>query len=156
LRFGFDMAEVVRGGAPHFVDVHVGGRVRALRKHAKLSLCALAERAGVTYQQLQKYETGANRISSSTAFALAQALEVAVASFYEGLPSPGGGGGASSVSRLDAVLGSSAGRDLIEAFLAMPHPLRRQLAALAKGIVDPAEPAPALRRPAVPWGAANG
>ena len=145
------MAEEVRGGSPHFVDAHVGGRVRALRKHARLSLCALAERAGVTYQQLQKYETGANRISSSTAYALARALGVPIASLYEGLPSTGEACGA--VGRLDAVLASPSGRELIEAFLAMPHPLRRQLAALAKGIVDPAAPAPALRRPEVAWDA---
>jgi hypothetical protein len=60
------------------------------------------------------------------------------------------------VGRLDAVLASASGRELIEAYLHMPAALRRQLAALARSIVDPADPAPALKRPDVVWGGGQG
>jgi transcriptional regulator with XRE-family HTH domain len=148
------MADKLRGDAPHPVDLHVGRRLRALRKHAGLSLTALAGRMGVTYQQLQKYETGRNRLSAAAVYQACSALAAPVGALYEGLPAPDGrpAEGLAAVSRLDAVLTSPEGRDLVTAFLDMPHDLRRQYAALARRIVDPAEPAPALRRPRPGWG----
>jgi transcriptional regulator with XRE-family HTH domain len=149
------MAEKLRGDAPHPVDLHVGRRLRALRNHAGLSLTALAGRIGVTYQQLQKYETGRNRLSAAALYEACRALGAPIASLYEGLPAPDGRAveGLASVGRLDAVLASPEGRELIKAFLGMPHDLRRQYAALATRIVDPVQPAPALRRPEPVWSA---
>ncbi len=71
---------------PHPVDEHVGARLRQLRKSIKLSQSGLAERLGLTFQQVQKYERGTNRISASKLHDAAQVLNVAVADFFEGLP----------------------------------------------------------------------
>ena len=74
-----------RTGA-HPVDRHVGQAVRLRRKLRGVSQQALAERLGITFQQVQKYETGANRISASTLHGIAQVLEVPVSAFFDGLP----------------------------------------------------------------------
>jgi transcriptional regulator with XRE-family HTH domain len=70
---------------PNSVDVYVGARVRERRTALGLSLDELATRIGVVAQQLQKYETGANRISASRLFEVATALAVPVAWFYVGI-----------------------------------------------------------------------
>ena len=67
------------------VDVHIGQRLRMCRKLAGLSQEQLAERLGVTFQQVQKYEKGTNRISASRLFNAAQLLSVPVSYFFEGL-----------------------------------------------------------------------
>lgn len=143
------MTEKVRGSAPHDVDVHVGRRVRALRRLAGLSLSDLAGRLDVSYQQLHKYETGVNRMSAATLFLVSRALGAPIASLFDGVA--GDEERVHRLSRLEAVLVSPGGCDLIEAFLSMPMGLRRQYAALAKSIVDPVEPAPSLRRPVLSW-----
>ncbi len=71
---------------PHPVDEHVGARLRHLRKSIKLSQSALAERLGLTFQQVQKYERGTNRISASKLHEAAMVLNVAISDFFEGLP----------------------------------------------------------------------
>ena len=67
------------------VDVHIGQRLRLRRKLAGLSQEQLAERLGVTFQQVQKYEKGTNRISASRLFGAARLLSVPVSYFFEGL-----------------------------------------------------------------------
>ena len=67
------------------VDVHIGQRLRTRRKAVGLSQEQLAARVGVTFQQLQKYEKGTNRISASRLFGLAQVLSTPVSHFFEGL-----------------------------------------------------------------------
>lgn len=69
---------------PDPVDVHVGQRVRARRKMLGLSQTQLGKELGVTFQQVQKYERGTNRIGSSRLFRLSSALDVPVAYFFEG------------------------------------------------------------------------
>jgi len=125
-----------REGAPHPVDLHVGLRVRALRRQAGLSLTRLAGRVGVAFQQLQKYEAGANRISASMLFDLARALKVPVASFYEGLGGLGGPclPGHEMPGKLHTFLASPGGPELLDAFLALPRPAQRHLAGLAQAI----------------------
>lgn len=68
------------------VDAHVGQRLRLLRKERGLSQTALAARVGVTFQQIQKYETGKNRLSASRLYRLASVLGVDVSAFFDGLP----------------------------------------------------------------------
>lgn len=70
--------------SPDPVDVHVGQRVRARRKMLGLSQTQLGKELGVTFQQVQKYERGTNRIGSSRLFRLSTALDVPVAYFFEG------------------------------------------------------------------------
>ena len=70
---------------PSLVDAHVGARIRERRQSLGFSLEELSERIGVGPQQLQKYETGANRISASRLFDVTQALGVPIGWFYMGI-----------------------------------------------------------------------
>lgn len=70
---------------PHPVDVFVGGRVRTLRVVRGVSQTELAEKIGNSFQQLQKYETGSNRISASKLYCIAKVLDVQPNYFFEGL-----------------------------------------------------------------------
>jgi len=71
---------------PNPIDVHVGNRVRMRRMLIGMSQEKLGERLGLTFQQIQKYEKGANRISASRLFQMAQILGVPVQFFFEDLP----------------------------------------------------------------------
>lgn len=71
---------------PHPVDVHVGQRVAVRRKLLKLSQKDLARHVGYSYQQVQKYEKGQNRVSASVLYEFSGALGVPVSFFFEGLP----------------------------------------------------------------------
>ena len=77
--------------APNPVDVHVGLQVRLRRKELKISQEKLAETLGLTFQQVQKYERGANRISASKLYEIARTLRVHMAWFFEGLSDPAEG-----------------------------------------------------------------
>lgn len=70
-------------GGPNPVDVHVGGRVRLRRTLLGMSQERLAEAIGLTFQQVQKYERGANRIGASRLFDLSRVLDVPVSYFFE-------------------------------------------------------------------------
>lgn len=71
---------------PNPVDIHVGGRVRLRRMLLGMSQEKLGEHLGLTFQQVQKYEKGANRIGASRLFELARILGVNVQFFFEDLP----------------------------------------------------------------------
>ena len=64
------------------LDAHVGLRIRTHRKNAKLTLQVLADKLGIAYQQLQKYETGVNRVGAGRLMEIAEILDVPVASFF--------------------------------------------------------------------------
>ena len=70
------------------VDEHVGARVRARRKALGMNQSALAQKLGVTFQMVQRYEYGLCRISASTLYMIAFALDVPVSYFFDGLPLP--------------------------------------------------------------------
>src|SRR5215471_6861304 len=70
-------------GHPNPIDVHVGGRVRLRRTLLGMSQERLAEAIGLTFQQVQKYERGANRVGSSRLFDLARVLDVPISYFFE-------------------------------------------------------------------------
>ncbi|ACI98091.1 MULTISPECIES: helix-turn-helix domain-containing protein [Rhodospirillales] len=78
-----------RGEGPNPIDIHVGQRLRLRRTLLGLSQETLGEAVGITFQQLQKYERGANRISASRLFNLSQVLGVPVTFFFEDLPASG-------------------------------------------------------------------
>ncbi len=73
-------------GGPNPVDIHVGARVRLRRTLLGLSQEKLGEAIGLTFQQVQKYERGANRIGSSRLFDLSRVLDVPVGFFFEDMP----------------------------------------------------------------------
>ncbi len=77
---------VVRTGKPNPVDIHVGSRVRLRRTLLGLSQEKLGEAIGLTFQQIQKYERGANRVGASRLFALSRVLDVPVGFFFEEMP----------------------------------------------------------------------
>ena len=86
-------------GIPSPVDVHVGARLRQRRTLLGMSQATLGDAIGVTFQQVQKYERGANRISASRLFNLSRVLDVPVEYFFDDMPtvvaasSPAQGGG---------------------------------------------------------------
>ena len=89
---------------PHPVDIHVGGRVRLRRTLMGLSQVKLAQMLGLTFQQIQKYEKGQNRIGSSRLFELSKVLDVPVSFFFDDLvgEKPGGPAGAHGVAEAPA------------------------------------------------------
>lgn len=70
--------------SPEPVDIYVGGRIRARRKMLSITQTGLGKKLGVTFQQVQKYERGTNRVGSSRLFRTANALDVPVSYFFEG------------------------------------------------------------------------
>ena len=76
---------------PNVVDIHVGGRVRMRRKMLGISQETLADALGLTFQQVQKYERGANRVSASKLFDLARVLDVPIGFFFDDMPDAMGG-----------------------------------------------------------------
>ena len=80
-----NVAEIGRADGPHPVDLHVGVRIRMRRKEMGVSQERLADALGITFQQVQKYERGANRVSASKLWEIATALTTPVAYFYDGL-----------------------------------------------------------------------
>ena len=72
-----------RGGGSHPIDVHVGARIRVRRTLLGLSQEKLGEMIGLTFQQVQKYERGSNRVGASRLFDLARVLDVPMSFFFE-------------------------------------------------------------------------
>ena len=70
---------------PHPVDEHVGRKLRLFRVNAGYSQSELGEAVGVRFQQVQKYESGLNRVSASRLWDFARVLEVPIYSFFEGI-----------------------------------------------------------------------
>src|SRR3954464_8804994 len=83
-----NMGEETEGRRPNPVDMHVGGRVRMRRKLLGVSQEQLADSLGLTFQQVQKYERGANRVSASKLYEIAKTLQVPVSFFFDGLADP--------------------------------------------------------------------
>lgn len=83
----------------HEVDVVVGSRIKLRRKELNVSQQSLAESVGITFQQIQKYERGTNRVSSSKLYDIAVALKAPISYFFEGLPDPSAGETANPIER---------------------------------------------------------
>lgn len=115
----------------HAIDIIVGVRIRERRKSMRMSQAQLGKHLGLTFQQIQKYETGVNRISASKLFETALALQTPVGWFFEGAPCPPtydamqGEGGLDATS-IQAFLLSTAGFDLAKAFLAIKDRSQKQ------------------------------
>jgi transcriptional regulator with XRE-family HTH domain len=126
----------------HPVDRHVGQAVRLRRKLLGVSQQALAQRLGLTFQQVQKYETGANRISASALHGIAQALEAPVSAFFDGLPAGPARDGVDDDAMGDRglvtrMLTAPGGVALAAAWLDLPPgPLRHRLARLAEAMAQ--------------------
>lgn len=121
--------------AVHPVDRHVGQVLRARRRALQLSQSAVALRLGISFQQLQKYERGTNRVSASALHGLSLALDLPVARFFEGLAEPENPGDARGRDLVAEMVAAPEGPALAEAFLNLPPgPIRHRLTALARAI----------------------
>ncbi len=116
----------------HPVDVHVGQRVRQRRWMLGMTQQQLAENVGIKFQQIQKYETGMNRISASRLWDIAEALDVAVAFFFEGLHGEVEMNGAATP---DLTVDREA-MELVRSYYSIPEVQRRRLFELARSLSD--------------------
>lgn len=133
-----EIASGERSMMAHPVDVHVGKRVRHRRWLVGMTQQQLAEKVGIKFQQIQKYETGANRVSASRLWDIADALDVPVAFFFEGIEDS---------QKVDAtqtpadavpadLLGDKEALDLVRSYYAIPENQRRRLFELARVLSD--------------------
>lgn len=120
---------------PHPVDVHVGKRIRHRRWLVGMTQQQLAESVGIKFQQIQKYETGANRVSASRLWDIADSLDVEVSFFFEGLDQETEGKENAEVLPSD-LLGDKEALDLVRSYYAIPENQRRRLFDLARVLSD--------------------
>lgn len=130
------MAQSCRRRRTHHLDLHLGRRVRLRRREVRMSMEALAAYLDITYQQVQKYESGANRISAAVLFEIADALKTPISYFYLGLPEhaepPESAG---RWARVDAIGATPGGDEMLNAYLELTPRLRRTIVQLVCGIV---------------------
>jgi len=119
------------------IDLHVGKRLRRRRRLLGLTQQQLAESVGIRFQQIQKYECGANRVSASRLFELAESLDVPVQYFYEGLSQRDAG---DETTLAADVLSQKETVDLIRAYYRLGERPRKRLLELAKSL-EPEEAA---------------
>lgn len=112
------------------VDAHIGQRLRHRRWLKGMTQLQLAQAIGLRFQQIQKYETGANRISASTLWVLAQSLDVSVSFFFVGLDNQNHS--SQIPERSDPTLHQKETADLVRAYYAMDEGPRLRLLELAK------------------------
>ena len=127
-------------GVANPVDQHIGQRIRECRRAAGVRQDTLAMALGLTFQQVQKYERGFNRVSASTLYEIARTLNVAVGDFYVGLPSTTDEAAKACAlahqPELTRLMGSRDGAVVAEFFPRIESPgLRRVLAELVRATV---------------------
>ena len=118
----------------HPVDVHVGKRIRHRRWLVGMTQQQLAENVGIKFQQIQKYETGMNRVSASRLWDIAASLSVPVSFFFEGLNGDESTSEAVTQSTdipLD-ILKDKEALELVRSYYAIPETQRRRLFELAR------------------------
>lgn len=121
------------------IDFHIGKRLRRRRRLLGLTQQQLAESVGIRFQQIQKYECGANRVSASRLFELAQSLDVPAQYFYEGLVSDDDKEDGPDVMAAD-ILSQKETMDLVRAYYRLGERPRKRLLELAKSL-EPSEAA---------------
>lgn len=115
----------------HPVDVHVGKRIRHRRWMIGMTQQQLADKVGIKFQQIQKYETGANRVSASRLWDIAQAMGVPVSFCFEGLSAT------MPEAQMDGdMLSDKEALQLVRAYYTMPEVQRRQIFELARVLSD--------------------
>jgi transcriptional regulator with XRE-family HTH domain len=118
----------------HPVDAHVGKRIRHRRWMVGMTQQQLADKVGIKFQQIQKYETGMNRVSASRLWDVADALGVAISFFFEGL---GDGQVATGYGQGDMMSDKEA-LELVRSYYAIPEAQRRRLFDLARVLSEAA------------------
>ncbi len=126
---------------PNPIDIHVGSRVRLRRTMIGMSQEKLGDALGITFQQVQKYEKGANRVGASRLQEISRVLNTPISFFFEDAPgSPSGAGGfeeSNSTNYVVDFLSSSEGLQLNRAFVKISDPkVRRKLVELTKALAN--------------------
>lgn len=116
----------------HPVDAHVGKRIRHRRWMIGMTQQQLADKVGIKFQQIQKYETGMNRVSASRLWDIADALGVTISFFFEGLEESGEATGTPDLMADKEAL------ELVRSYYAIPEAQRRRLFDLARVLSDAA------------------
>ncbi|MCR9069260.1 MAG: helix-turn-helix transcriptional regulator [Rhodobacteraceae bacterium] len=129
----------------HPVDVHVGKRVRHRRWMVGMTQQQLAEKVGIKFQQIQKYETGMNRISASRLWDIADAVSVPVSYFFEGMDveadaaqAEAGPGRDGAQAMPGDLLADKEALELVRCYYAIPENQRRRLFELARVLSETA------------------
>ncbi len=118
----------------HPVDAHVGKRIRHRRWMVGMTQQQLADKVGIKFQQIQKYETGMNRVSASRLWDIAETLGVQISFFFEGLSSDT----AEAASAAGDFLADKEALELVRSYYAIPEAQRRRLFDLARVLSDAA------------------
>lgn len=124
---------------PNPTDVHVGSRIRLRRMTLGISQEKLGDNLGISFQQIQKYEKGTNRVGASRLQAIARTLDVAVSFFFEDGPGEAreGSSNAGDVSPVISFLSTSEGLELNRAYLRIGDAkLRRRVLELVRGVAE--------------------
>ena len=117
------------------IDIYVGSRLRRRRRLLGLTQANLGEQVGIRFQQIQKYECAANRISASRLFDLSEALHVPVQYFYDGLSDKDAANDSEALP--SDVLSQRETMELVRAYYALGEEPRRRLLDLAKAMAFP-------------------
>lgn len=134
-------------GLPNEIDIYVGARVRSCRESHGLSQDALARQLGISFQQLQKYEKGTNRISVSRLQMIARVLDVPIGQFFKGIDEQAALGDKNPYPDPAQFIATLEGLELIRAFRRIGSAeARKQVLALVKTLAA-REPAPEESRP---------
>jgi transcriptional regulator with XRE-family HTH domain len=116
-------------------DADIAKRVRALRLQRGLSQTELGDDLGVTFQQVQKYERGTNRISAGRLFRIAEVLDVPVSFFYAGFETNGGSAGRRDIDAEFGFLQTSGAMRLVRAYSRITHSgIRQKLLLLTESL----------------------
>lgn len=119
----------------HPVDLHVGKRIRQRRWLVGMTQQQLAEQVGIKFQQIQKYETGANRVSASRLWDISEAMDVPVNFFFEGIENEVTAAGSADSVPAD-LMGDKEALDLVRSYYSIPENQRRRLFDLARVLSD--------------------
>ena len=116
----------------HIVDTHVGKRIRQRRGMIEMTQQVLADRVGIKFQQIQKYETGVNRVSASRLWDIANAMDVPVGFFFQGVLEAEGESG--------DVFGDLGVEqevvELVQSYYVIPQGQRGRLMDLARALIE--------------------
>lgn len=120
----------------HIVDVYVGKKIRQRRWLIGMTQQGLAEAVGIKFQQIQKYETGANRVSASRLWDIAAALGLPVAFFFDGVEEEGATATSANHSAPGNLMADREAMELVRCYYAIPENQRRRLFELARVLSD--------------------
>lgn len=123
----------------HPVDIHVGKRIRHRRWQVGITQQQLAEKVGIKFQQIQKYETGMNRVSASRLWDISDVLDVKICFFFNGMKNDEDSTANGEVIKPGMptdIMADKEALELVRSYYAMPENQRRRLFDLARVMSD--------------------